>query len=78
MFLTHAQVGRGAPAESSTADFFLIERKCLPIEYVISVSPSERPLKVWYKKGGQWERASREVRMYIIIVILIFIIIIIT
>lgn len=48
--------------ESSTADFFLIERKCLPIEYWLA---QVKGLKVWYKKGGQWERASCEVRIII-------------
>ena len=65
MFLTHAQVGRDVPVGSSTGDFFLVERKCLPIELVVSVNPSERPHKVWYKKGGRWEKASREVRIYV-------------
>ena len=64
MFLTHAQVGRDVPVESSTGDFFLAERKSLPIEFVVSVNPSERPLKFWRKKGGRWEKASHEVRIH--------------
>lgn len=61
VFLTHAQVGRDVPVGSSTGDFLQVERKSLPIELVVSVSPSERPHKFWYKKDGRWEKASHEV-----------------
>lgn len=57
VFLTHAQVGRDAAAGSSTGDFFLVERKCLPIELVLSVNPSDRP-HVWYRKGGRWRKLN--------------------
>lgn len=64
LFLIHAQAqaaGVTVPEESSTADFFLIERKSLPLDVVLSVTPTERPYKVWHKKCGHWKRASREV-----------------
>lgn len=64
LFLTHAQAqaaGVAVPRESSTADFFLIERKSLPVDVVLSITPTERPYKVWHKKSGHWKRASREV-----------------
>ena len=66
VFLTHAQLGRDVPVESSTGDFFLVERKSLPIELVVCVSPSERPYKFWYKKDRRWEQASREVSTLIV------------
>ena len=61
VFLTHVQAGRDVPEESSTGDLFLTERKLLPIELVVSVTLTARPYRFWYKKCGQWERASREV-----------------
>lgn len=61
LYLTHAQAGRDVPEESSTADFFLTERKSLPIEFVVSVTPTARPYKFWYKKCGHWEKASHDV-----------------
>ena len=61
LFLTRAQAGEAVPEESSTEDFFLIERKSLAIEFVVSVTPTQRPYKFWYKKCGHWKKASCEV-----------------
>lgn len=61
LYLTRAQAGRDVPDEASSEDFFLAERKSLPIELIISVAPTARPYKLWYRKCGHWEKASREV-----------------
>lgn len=54
--LTHQQVGEEAPAASSRDAFFLVQRTSVPVEFVTSVSPLERPYKLWYKEGPLHER----------------------